>query len=134
MIKILLLKLYHNARNIKYFIQLLYCISAVEDHEQVYPNILIGMLDEQQYIRCNTHEEVRWYHSKGRVCPNTLPISTNPHLIIQDVAYSDAGFYFCYGTYKGSSKHFLAKADLRVYGWSSKVLWCKLKLHLAYYM
>ena len=73
--------------------------------------------DSITFYSRNSQDDVRWYFESHKFSPKFMPISTGKILILKEIELENAGFYFCYGLYKRKHmKHFLAKAELKIYG------------------
>lgn len=71
----------------------------------------------QASFACTVTKEMRWYHEVSRFLPLSLPIAYVQQVIeIKSVKLSDSGNYFCYGKQPSNDRHFLARAQLIVYG------------------
>ena len=60
---------------------------------------------------------MRWYHERTRFSPQSRPIAfVQAVYSIDHVKVGHAGNFFCYGQHPNEQRHFLAKAQLIVYG------------------
>lgn len=84
----------------------------------VYPSLNRGNVNGNISFSCqNAGMAASWYFEKRKSSPKYLPIFITNILQLEELEIEHAGFYFCYGLYKKKSgKHFLAKAQLKVYG------------------
>lgn len=66
---------------------------------------------------CNSSNGVIWYYQYFRSM-NSLQIIHDDNNMFQreSVRYYDSGYYYCYGSYSNSSKHFIAMTQLNVHG------------------
>lgn len=67
---------------------------------------------------CISHGKTRWYFVRygDGYTPRANPISQYEIINIDPVSLYHSGYYYCYGAYSGKMKHFLARAELKVYG------------------
>ena len=71
---------------------------------------------DTELIICKTFGNGVWYFQTERRNPKGSPIFFGNTILLSDIELNQAGFYYCYGSYQYLSKHFLANAELRVYG------------------
>ena len=95
----------------------LFClnIAAANDSTKIFPAANSADVGGQATFFCQS-DDVKWYYEKRNINPMSTPISLLSNYQIDDVIIKDFGNYFCYGKYPEKSKHFLAKATLRIYG------------------
>ena len=84
---------------------------VVQDDSIIKPRVTKLNVGEQASIYCNSRTP-KWYFKS----PNTKVISFTENLVLQSAALKHNGEYYCFGQYRDYSKHFLAKAELHVFG------------------
>ena len=89
---------------------------VVRDDEKVKPLIRKKDVGMKATFKCDSSGTVSWYFEPSADNPITFPLFWNKRLNLFAVEPKDIGYYFCYGTYSDNKRHFLAKAELKLYG------------------
>ena len=90
-------------------------ISAAKDFTKIFPTANTADVGGQVSLTCQS-DDVQWFYENIKYLPTSSPISFHNTYRIDQVTVDNSGTYFCYGKYPETSKHFLAKATLTVYG------------------
>ena len=90
-------------------------ILSVKDDSKISPLLHIANVGEKVNFSCDSVGERRWYYERINFVPTSKPVIEHvDSLFIRHVRSSHAGYFFCFGS--DGHKHFLARANLIVYG------------------
>lgn len=92
----------------------------VQDDSKIYPSKQKTTSGGNVTFYCNSSNAI-WYYQYFRNINSWQFIIVGSMLERKLVRYSDTGYYYCYGSYSNSSKHFIAITQLNVHGkWFKK--------------
>lgn len=72
-------------------------------------------IGEPAIFSCTSATLPEWYYVKENILPKNVPFTTTDRILMPQVDHKKSGYYYCYGSYYMTEKHFLAKARLKVY-------------------
>ena len=87
----------------------------VQDNTQIKPKLVKASVGQTIQFSCNSWYDNRWFHNV--LSTNHITPSSQFYLFrIESTTYKHGGHYYCYGQYGIKQKHFIARAELRIYG------------------
>ena len=88
----------------------------MRDDNRIKPSILQITLGKNSSFECGFEcgpgRDFQWYYK----VPQGEPIGKGTCLTFQKIESRQQGSYYCFGKYPRGKLHFLAKAELKVYG------------------
>jgi len=84
----------------------------VADNTRLTSRIIKEKLGERVSLGCLSEGGTSWYHGSLE----SSPIFTRSLLVIERIQLNQSGDYYCNGLYSNKTSHFIAKANIRVYG------------------
>ena len=87
-------------------------IFSVKDDSRIHPPLWRAVIGSTVSYKCISAGNTRWYYKYF----DTMPISLADFLTVKSVTLENAAYYYCYGLYENKQKHFIASAQLKVYG------------------
>ncbi len=107
----------------------------VYDKTKIHNSYMEVSVGESVYLKCEEEAiEVRWYHKgvtvtlargyfnhemRTGIPHHTEKVASVPGPVIRNIELNQGGDYYCYGQYHNSSKKYLSKLTLHIYGLSS---------------
>ena len=85
---------------------------TVKDWSLIFPNVLKANVGSSVMFHCASYAYTKWFHQD----PYNDYVSHKSYFVLNSVSLGDNGFYYCFGEHIYPLKHFLAKAELKVYG------------------
>ena len=110
-----------NASECIHILHVLHIISyfAVKDDSRIVFSVANVEVGHEATFICRSWGTTKWLWKSAN---KTMYSLDSTILSIDPVRTKDAGYYHCFGCYKGCTKHFIAPALLKVYGESISVL------------
>jgi len=94
----------------------------VRDNSIINPSIKHRDIGKKVIWKCPSPSPV-WYFESSEAHPKSFPIYWKKSYKIPFLKPHHSGFYFCYGKYPNSDRHFLAKGELIIYGKNCQCIW-----------
>ena len=83
------------------------------DDSKIRPHIGRVDIGKTLDIVCNSNGNTKWFHTYL----SSLPVLYDDNkYLIKSAHQNQEGNYYCYGKYKNTKRHFLAKTLIKVYG------------------
>lgn len=91
-------------------------IDAVKDDGKIEPAVIRAYIGALVSFNCDSYMDTIWQYGSSTLTGNTELSSKKTKLTIFGVNILNKGFYSCYGLNYEGTRHFVAKAELKVYG------------------
>ena len=95
-----------------------------KDDSRIIPPVWKDDMGKILQIRCRSFGNTKWYFGS----PTGTPLYEHNNLITYHAKVYFTGTYYCYGMYLLNNEHFLAKAEVVVYG-KHQIIFIKGNLH-----